>query len=255
VSVFSKLTDDARLVLDVIGAYDPEDPFAREIADEEARGSPLRVGAPTTAALEFFGDAAAAALFDAARDRVIAAGHELVAVDLAPFEAAAELLYGGPWVAERYAAVGDFISRNTGDLDPTVAAIIRAGAAVTGADVFRGMVRLAELRRASERQWAQMDALLLPTTGTTFTIEDVQRYPTELNTHLGRYTNFVNLLGLAAVAIPAGARPDGLPLGVSLVGRCGTDRTLLRVADQLAQYARPPEAEGSGGRPSVPEPW
>jgi allophanate hydrolase len=230
VSVFAGNVRDAELVFDVIASFDAEDPFARPrsyVAPEPV----ARVGVPT--ALEFFGNTEYARLFAAAVERVRLLGAAIVPVDLAPFLEAAKLLYGGPWVAERFAAVGSFIAANPEKVQPVVRDIILAGRDVTGADVFAGSYRLAELRRATEPVWAQVDALLLPTAGTHYTIEAVLAEPLELNARLGRYTNFVNLLDLAGIAVPAGFTAEGLPFGVTLLGPAFSDWKLARFATKF----------------------
>jgi allophanate hydrolase len=156
-----------------------------------------------------------------------------VTIDYTPFRQAAELLYSGPWVAERLAAIAGFLNTNADAVHPTVRKIIEGGRRYSSVDTFEAMYQLAALRRATEDQWERMDLLLLPTTGTTYTIAEVEANPVELNTSLGTYTNFVNLLDLAAVAVPAGRRPNGLPFGVSLIGPAFSEPALLRLAERL----------------------
>jgi allophanate hydrolase len=230
ISVFAGNVRDAELVFDVIASFDAEDPFSRPrpyVPPEPV----ARVGVPT--ALEFFGNTEYARLFAAAVERVRVLGAAIVPIDLEPFLEAAKLLYGGPWVAERFAAVGAFIAANPDKVHPVVRDIILAGRDVSGADVFAGSYRLAELRRATEPVWAAVDALLLPTAGTHYTIEAVLAEPLELNARLGRYTNFVNLLDLAGIAVPAGFTAEGLPFGVTLLGPAFSDWKLARFATKF----------------------
>ena len=200
-------------------------------------GGPFRFGVPPRDQLEFFGDEQAAALFQQAEERMAKIGGERIEIDFAPFRAAAELLYAGPWVAERLAAIREFFDAHADEMDPTVRAIIGGGARYSAVDTFKAMYRLADLRESAEAEWARMDVMLLPTTGTTYTIDEVRAEPVKLNTNLGYYTNFVNLLDLAAVAIPAGFRENGLPFGVSLIGRAGTDEALLKLGESFASGA------------------
>lgn len=234
VSVFSLTCGDAREILRVAAGYDPLDPFSR--AGEEASpwlGGPFRFGVPRSDQLEFFGDHAAADLFHAAEDKLTALGGTPVEIDFAPFRAVAELLYSGPWVAERLAAIREFFGEHQTDMDPTVRAIIGGGAHLTAVETYEAVYRLAELRQQTRPEWRRMDVLLLPTTGTIYSIEDVKADPIKLNSNLGFYTNFVNLLDLAAVAVPAGFRSNGLPFGVALIGPAWTDSALLKLADRF----------------------
>jgi allophanate hydrolase len=195
----------------------------------------FRFGAPRAEQLEFFGDEEAAALFAEAVRRMEFAGGARVEIDYAPFAATAQLLYGGPWVAERYAAVGDFLERHPQAGHKVVREIILGGRKYSAVDVFRAMSKLESLRAETLRTWADIDVLLLPTTGTIYRIAEVEADPVRLNTNLGYYTNFVNLLDLAAVAIPAGFRHNGLPFGVSLIGPAGSDWGLLELAGRLEE--------------------
>jgi allophanate hydrolase len=143
------------------------------------------------------------------------------------------LLYTGPWVAERYAAISAFIDGHASEMDPTVAKIIGGAKAYSAADAFEAGYKLEALRRETAAAWKAIDVMLLPTAPRTYTIEDIAEKPIERNSHLGHYTNFVNLLDLAAVALPAGMRADGLPFGVSVIGPTCTDVALLELADRL----------------------
>jgi allophanate hydrolase len=200
-------------------------------------GCAFRFGVPRPSQLEFFGDAEYARLFSESVARLESLGGQRVEVDFEPFLAAARLLYEGPWVAERYCAVGDFLERHPNSLHPVTRQIISGGRNATAADAFRAQYRLMELRRGAERAWTSMDVLVTPTAGTIYRIDAVESDPIRLNSNLGYYTNFVNLLDLAAVAVPAGFRGDGLPFGVTLVGRAGADARLLALADRLHRAA------------------
>ncbi|HEX7671413.1 MAG TPA: allophanate hydrolase [Polyangiaceae bacterium] len=231
-SLFATTCEDACAVLDVCAAFDPRDPYSRDpsraVSPRFAR--PIRVGVPRDDQLEFFGDTEAARLYTESVDRFAALGAVKVEIDLSPFRAAAELLYTGPWVVERLHAAGALLSRHPEAIHPTVRGILEGARRHTALDAFEGQYRLADARRASEAEWDKMDVLLLPTTPTIFTIEEVLRDPIGRNSQLGYYTQFANLLDLAAVAVPAGFRADGLPLGVSLIAPAFSDRELLAVA-------------------------
>jgi allophanate hydrolase len=196
---------------------------------------PFRFGVPKPEDLQFFGDTEAEALYAGAIAKLQAAGGQAVEIDFKPFRDAAQLLYSGPWVAERYVAVGGFLEGHPDDADPTVKTIILGGKNYSAADTFKAMYRLEEFRTATVPTWKTIDVMLLPTTGTTYKISEVQADPFQLNTNLGYYTNFVNLLDLAAFAIPAGFRPNGLPFGVSLIGPAHSDWALLDLAARLEE--------------------
>ncbi len=222
VSIFGGDVDDVRLVLDIVSVSGGQTP--------RAIPAPFRFGVPASAQLDFFGDAESERLYRAAVERLEQAGGKQVAFDLAPFLEAAQLLYAGPFVAERYAAVGDFLRSYTGVTDPIVREIILSGARWTAVDAYRATYRLAELREKTLPTWAAAELLLLPTTPTIFTHAEIAEAPIQRNSILGTYTNFVNLMDLAAVAVPAGFRANGTPFGVSLIGPALTDGALLRLA-------------------------
>ena len=140
---------------------------------------------------------------------------------------------------ERFAAFGEFMERHAREVDPTVYAVVHAASSFRAADAFTAMHRLRELAAQTRPAWAQMDAMFLPTTGTTYTLDEVRREPIATNANLGYYTNFVNLLDLAAVAVPAGFRSNGLPFGVSLIVPAFADRKLLRLADRFHRMKEP----------------
>ncbi|TWI63649.1 allophanate hydrolase [Pseudoduganella lurida] len=228
VSIFARSVDDAWQVLRCIAGHDPQDPFSRQVAmggaqPEGKRG--YRIAVPDR--LEFFGDGAAEAAFDAALLAwATMPGAQIVRIPFQPFADAARLLYAGPWVAERRAAIGELFERDPEALDPTVRGIVAQADGYSAVDAFEGQYRLAALRRQAEASLRDIDFLLVPTAPTMPTIAEVQAEPVLRNSELGYYTNFVNFFDMAALAIPAGYRPDGLPAGVTIVGRAGSDHLL-----------------------------
>jgi allophanate hydrolase len=192
---------------------------------------------------EFFGDAGAKELFERAISRLQAVGGERVNIKSGSFRETAALLYSGPWVSERFAAVGEFYKTNPNAGDPVVRGIVLGGEKYSAAESFRAQYRLQELRRETEQEWARMDVMLLPTTGTVYTHDQVAADPIGTNTNLGYYTNFVNLLDLAAIAVPAGLRANGMPFGVSLIGPAFSDSALIQLANRYL--------DGSGEKPAV----
>lgn len=235
VSIFALTVADASDVMTIAAAFDTDDIYARR-PPHPVRSfktpSAMRIGVPQSG-LEFFGDSAAEALFTAAVARVRAIGAEVVPFDFAPFAEAAKLLYAGPWVAERYAAIGDFSERHRDAMDPTVAAIVQGARSKSAVDAFEGFYALEAFKRQTESLWTSIDAMLVPTTGTTYRIAEVLADPLQLNSNLGATTNFVNLMDLSALAVPAGFRDNGLPVGVTLIGRAFEDGLLAAIGDAL----------------------
>lgn len=237
ITIFSATVADGVAVRRIAEGFDSGDPFSRRAKPATLPENGLRIGVLAGAEREFFGDAAMEALYDQAIEHARALGATIVPFDYAPFREAAALLYDGPWVAERLAAVEDFLATNADDFDPTVRRIIEGARGKTAVEAFRGRYRLEELRHATDAEWAKADVLLLPTTPTTYTVADMLADPITLNSRLGRYTNFVNLLDCAAIAVPAGFRPHGLPGGVTLVSGAFTDDALAPLADALHRAA------------------
>ncbi|NBC31315.1 MAG: allophanate hydrolase [Alphaproteobacteria bacterium] len=234
VSVFAATCADAVAVLDVMAVYDPADAFARPAppVQSAARSGPqeLRIGVPRPDQLAFFGNPETPLLFEEAVARLAGLGAEPVEIDFGPFAETAALLYGGPWVAERHAAIRDFFDARPDALHPVTREIIAGAARYSATDAFAAQYRLAELRRAVEPVWQAIDVLATPTAGTIYTIAQVLDDPIRLNTNLGFYTNFMNLLDLCAVAVPSGRQGDGLPFGITLSAPAFRDRALLALA-------------------------
>lgn len=202
---------------------------------ERAPG-PWRVAVPSTDQLGEL-DPGWAEAYEAAAARLEAAGARLQPLDLAPFTEAAAMLYQGAFVAERYTAVGEFIEKDTPDLDPTVAGIIRAARAIPAHRLFADQEKLTALRAQALAALGDADAVLLPTAPGHPTLAEVAADPLGSNARLGRFTNSTNLFGLAAVAVPAGT-VGGLPFGVMLIGPAHTDERLARIAARLTPPTR-----------------
>jgi allophanate hydrolase len=231
VSVFALTTEDAGSVLDAAEGYDAVDPYSCKVGDRGLNG--WRVGVPRREQLQFFGDTAYARLFDAAVRRLEGLGGDVKEIDFDPFLEAARLLYEGPWIAERYAAVGSFIDAHPREVHPITRQIIEAGKRPTAAAAFEGEYTRKRLLRQTEPVWSQVDFVATPTAGTIYRLAELEADPLRLNANLGYYTNFMNLFDLSGVAVPAGFRADGLPFGITLVGPRGADRDLLRIAGQV----------------------
>ena len=237
VSIFAGSCHDAQAVLDVAAELDPADPYSRPSPGANAGFSdPFRFGVLSAAQREFFGDTGAAALYDQAIARFRDCGGEPVEFDFTPFAQAAALLYAGPWVAERRWALGKFFTTYGESIHPVVREIIGGAVKYDAVSAFDAQYRLQAIAQVTREVWQKLDVLLLPTTGTIYPIKDVLADPIRLNSNLGYYTNFLNLLDLAALALPAGLRPaNGLPFGVTLVGPAFSDDHLLALG---ARYHR-----------------
>ena len=249
VSIFTRSIADAAEVFSVAAAYDAEDPYSRPAAPPVIDESwPPQIGVPRANQLEFFGNVDAAKLFADAVARWQSLGAKIVEVDFAPFTEAARLLYEGPWVAERYAAIRDFIEQKPEALHPTTRKIIEGAKSLTAVSAFEATYKLAALRRRAEAVWANIDVLLTPTAGTIYTVAEVDADPIRLNSNLGYYTNYLNLFDLCAVAIPAGFLPNKMPWGVTLVAPAFCDDRVLRLGAKFLSEPAPRRALPAAGR-------
>ena len=231
ISIFSLTVDDAMIALEVVAGADGADPFSRSrpLAAMTAFPVNLRLGVPRNGQLIFFGDKASEAAYGDALKRWTALGATLVEFDLEPFYETARLLYEGPWVAERYLVIRNLLASSPDSIHPVTREIAAAGARLTAADTFAALYRLQALRRIAERAFANLDAIVLPTAPTAYSTAQVLANPIELNSRLGTYTNFVNLLDLCGLALPAAMRPDGIPFGITLLAPAGKDALLASI--------------------------
>ncbi|MHB8455700.1 MAG: allophanate hydrolase [Acidiferrobacterales bacterium] len=251
VSIFALAASDAQAVLNVVAAFDPADPYSRHARTERGPfAASFRFGVPVRE-LEFFGNSEYAALFDMAIEQLQMLGGERVEIDFEPFLEAARLLYEGPWLAERYAGIRDFLECQPQALSPVTRAIIEQGRLPLAVDTFEAMYRLAALRRAVEPVLAGVDMIATPTAGTIYRISELDAEPIRFNANLGYYTNFMNLLDLAAVAAPAGFTGAGLPFGITLFADAFSEPGLLAVAARLEAALRLPlGATGQSRQPA-----
>ena len=237
VSVFACDSSDAAEVLAVAEGEDARDAFSRPAEPPALWPGVLRIGVPRPEQREFFGDTVYAALYEAAIARAAELGAEIVPIDFEPFARTVRLLYAGPWVAERAAAVGDFLEADHAGLDPTVRGIIRGAGKWSARQAFEASYELEALRAAAAEVWRAMDVLLLPTAPSHYRIAEVLADPVALNTRLGTYTNFVNLLDLCAVAVPAGTVPGtARPFGVTFMAPAWQDNALASVAGKFVRH-------------------
>jgi allophanate hydrolase len=228
VSILALTTEDAFAALEVVAGPDERDPFTRAIGLGVLSAAPpnVRIGVPRSTDRVFLGDLRAEAAFREAERLVGALGASLVEVDLTPFIEVARLLYDGPWVAERTAAVGDFIAQRANEVHPITRTIIAQGMQRSAVEAFRGLYRLTELRTACRDTLAGTDLMMVPTIPAACTVAAVEADPIGLNSALGTYTNFVNLLDLAGLSVPVSLDPDGTPFGVTFLAPAGQDATI-----------------------------
>lgn len=236
VSLFTLSAGDAAIVAGVAAAFDAEDDYARRPPEAPPQtlqpGAKFRFGVPQPEQLDFFGDGAYAALFERTILALENLGGTRVRIDLSALLEAGRLLYEGPWVAERYTVVDSLLTAQPDALLPLTRSIIEAARRFSAADAFRGQYRLQSLRAQAARLWHDIDVLLLPTAGTIYRVAEIESDPVRLNANLGRYTTFVNLLDLAAIAVPAGFDARSLPFGVSFIGPAWSDDRLLALASR-----------------------
>ena len=255
VSIFALDVADAFAVFQAAHGYDEADAYSRRFASPVLSGLPrgLRIGVPRAGQRDFFGDLEAEAAF--ARDiaAVEELGVRLVEFDFEPFAEVARRLYEGPWVAERYAAVKPLIESDPDALHPVTRRIIEGARKFDAVAAFEAFYKLADGKRRTQRVWSGMDVMLVPTIPRPYTVAEVEADPIRLNSQLGTYTNFVNLLDLSAFATPSGLRSDGLPSSVTLIGPSGADGLIAGVAAAIQSRSAAPM--GATGLPvPTPEP-
>src|SRR5450432_2222766 len=231
ISVFSLTVDDAMAALSVMAGPDGADPFSRNrpLAAVTPFPEKLRLGVPRNGQLIFFGDKASEKAYGEALKRWTSLGATLVEFDLEPFYETARLLYEGPWVAERYLVIRNLLASSPDAIHPVTREITIAGARLSAADTFSALYRLQALRRIAERAFTNIDALVLPTAPTVYSTAQVLANPIELNSRLGTYTNFVNLLDLCGLALPAAIRSDDIPFCITLLAPAGHDAQLASI--------------------------
>jgi allophanate hydrolase len=239
VSIFTLNCQDAAAVWQVAKGFDTSDCYSRQVPTQTAAiPSSFSFGVPKADQLQFFGDAAAAELYEQGLKRLEAIGGNSVEIDFRPFHQAANLLYSGVWVAERLAAIQSFFETQADAIHPVVRQIISNGLRYTAVDTFKNFYALEALKQEAAQQLQKVNILALPTTGTIYTKAEVEADPIVLNTNLGYYTNFVNLMDLCAIAVPAGFRANGLPFGITLIGQAFQDAALCQLGDHYHHHIR-----------------
>ena len=238
VTYFTASAAEASALLSLSARTDAHDAYSRRNPQWNAAnafGAPLRFRFGVPAALEFAGCAESPRLFAKARAMLEAAGGEAVEIDFAPFAEAAALLYQGPWVAERYSVAGTLMSTQPEAVLPVIREVLGKAPAMTAVELFEAQYRLQAFKAVCDATLDGLDFVLTPTYPRPVTLAELARDPIGPNALLGYYTNFMNLLDYAAVAVPAGTMDNGLPWGVTVFGRAFTDQYLLSVADLLQQ--------------------
>lgn len=230
-SIFALTVDDAFAALTALTGADPADAYSRALplGAVGAVAPGTRIGVPLAGQRLFFGDDVSAGAYEAALARLARLGLAIEHIDIEPFYETARLLYEGPWLAERYLTARALIASAPEAMHPVTRAIILDGARPTAADAFAAFHQLEELRRTADATFGTVDALALPTMPTVYTVKQVLADPIQLNSRLGTYTNFVNLLGLCGLAVPAALRGDGAPFGITLIAPGGRDAELASI--------------------------
>jgi allophanate hydrolase len=231
VSVFAFTVDDAWIALEAMAGHDENDAYSRSrpLGEVGAMPAHLRIGVPRPGQRLFFSDHDYAFAYDDAVARLKKLGAEILEIDIEPFYETARLLYDGPWVAERTITARSLLASDPDAIHPVTREIILDGLRPTAIDTYKAFYKLEELRWIASHTFRKVDALALPTTPTIYSIKQVHADPIQLNSRLGTYTNFVNLLDLCGLAVPASMTPKGLPFGLTLLGPGGSDAVLAEI--------------------------
>jgi allophanate hydrolase len=251
VSIFARDVADAFRVFELAIAFDEGDAYSRSFREPALSAFPggIRLGVPRPDQRQFFDDKDASAAFAQDLELARSLGAVIVEFDFEPFAEVARVLYDGPWVAERYAATKPLIETNPEALHPVTRAIIEGARKFDAVATFEAFYRLADRRRRTSGAWSEFDVMLVPTMPRFYTVAEVEADPVRLNSRLGTYTNFVNLLDLCAIAVPAGVRGDGLPSSVTLIGPSGADGLLAGLAAAIQARSA---ASTKAAAPSAP---
>lgn len=236
VTVFAKDLDSIKEVFEVVNIYDEEDCYSRtyeKVEFEEKLNFTFAI--PKKEQLKFFGDEEAKALFEKAVKKFEFLGGNAIEIDYELFNESANLLYSGAWVSERYIAIKDVIEESAQVIEPTVRKIIENGKNMSAINYFEAEYILKKNRKKVEKLFLNFDFMLTPTTGTIYKIDEVNKNPIELNTNLGYYTNYMNLLDLSAIALPAGFRANGLPFGITVVAKNFEEEKLFSYASKYME--------------------
>lgn len=228
ITIFTNNIEDATLIDDIMVGFDENDEYSRILAPINIGN---KIGVPIPSQRQFFGDSQSEFLYLKAIEKLMSLGHEIIEIDIEFLLRAALLLYNGPWVVERTIAIEDLLKTKPEAINEIVRTIVERGFEVSGLEAFKGQYELQKFISLAQKMWRNIDMLCLPTAPTIYRINEVKAAPIALNSNLGFYTNFVNLLDMAAVAIPAGFRNNDTGFGVTLISKAGTDKALIGIAD------------------------
>ncbi|MGB3292824.1 MAG: allophanate hydrolase [Phormidesmis sp.] len=235
-SIFALTAEDAQTVFEIAQSFDPTYPFSSPAGKPPPKLNAyqpqqvFRFGIPRPDQRAFFGNTEVEARYDAAIADLIELGGTCLEIDYSPFLEANDLLFNGPWVAERYASVGHFVKASPDAVFPVTREILTKAEKITAAEAFAGLYAMEALKRKSQPLWEEIDCLVVPTAGTLYRIDEIEADPLRLNATLGYYTNFVNLLDLCAIAIPNGFQSNGLPSGITLIAPPHSENYLIALS-------------------------
>ncbi|WP_394183868.1 allophanate hydrolase [Marinomonas posidonica] len=255
-TIFAFNSDDANTALAAAEGYDIRDGYSRPNPfDNQARHYGLRQGELTvgiipSSQLKFYGDKNYEQAYSDTLAKLSDAGFQFKEIDFAPFNEVAQLLYEGPWVSERYIATQPLIDDNPEAIFPAVREIIAPGGKPPATALFKAQYRINDLKQICLAQLATVDCILTPTAGTHFTIAEMLEEPIKRNSELGYYTNFMNLLDFAAIAVPGAMTKTGMPFGITLFGPTFSDRMLLSIANRVQRAI--PLKKGALDLPATP---
>jgi allophanate hydrolase len=256
-TIFALHSDDAAQILNVAegedgaDAYSRANPFANSARHYGKHTGPLRLGVMKAEQLQFFGHHGYQRCYQQSLKAIADSGIELLEVDMSAFLEAARLLYEGPWVAERYLATMPLIENKPAALLDVTRTIISSGVEGTATDAFAAQYKLKALRKQAQQILDSVDALLTPTAGRPYRIDELNADPITLNSNMGYYTNYMNLFDLAGVAVPIAFTDQVFPFGLTLVGEAFTDRYLLSMANRLQQQFQLPLGKEQGAYPGL----
>jgi allophanate hydrolase len=230
--------EDAAKVLESTQGFDAEDAYSRKATVDVSKilDKSFRFGVPKKDQLAFFNNVETPELFKQAIQQLELLGGEAVEIDFETFLDTARLLYEGPWVAERYAAIREFFESRPEAIFPVTKQIIGGASKYSAADAYVSQYKLKDLQRKAEGVWSDVDIIITPTAGTIYTIAEVNADPVRCNSNLGYYTNFMNLLDMSATAVPTGFQSNGLPFGVTICAPAFMDNQLLILAAKMQNF-------------------